>query len=109
MADATGDDRFTRDPYLADSNCCSLLVVPILRRGTLGAVLVLENGLFRGAFSTERLDAVKLDLRANWPSRWTTPSCTPSSLARARESSPSATRHAGASGETCTTALSSGS
>jgi signal transduction histidine kinase len=60
VADATGDDRFTRDPYFTDSSCCSLLAVPILRRGTLRAVLVLENRLIRGAFSTERLDAVKL-------------------------------------------------
>jgi signal transduction histidine kinase len=60
VADATADDRFTRDPYFADSDRCSLLAVPILRRGTLRAVLVLENRLIRGAFFTERLDAVKL-------------------------------------------------
>jgi signal transduction histidine kinase len=60
VADATGDDRFTRDPYFTDSSRCSLLAVPIFRRGTLRAVLVLENRLIRGAFSTERLDAVKL-------------------------------------------------
>jgi signal transduction histidine kinase len=60
VADATGDDRFTRDPYFTDRSCCSLLAVPILRRGTLRAVLMLENRLIRGAFSTERLDVVKL-------------------------------------------------
>jgi signal transduction histidine kinase len=60
VPDATGDERFTRDPYFTDSRCCSLLAVPILRRGTLRAVLVLENRLIRGAFSSERLDAVKL-------------------------------------------------
>jgi signal transduction histidine kinase len=60
VADATGDDRFTRDPYFTDSSYCSLLAVPILRHGTLRAVLMLENRLIRGAFSTERLDAVKL-------------------------------------------------
>ena len=42
------------------STCCSLLAVPILSRGTLRAVLLLENRLIRGAFTTERLDAVKL-------------------------------------------------
>jgi signal transduction histidine kinase len=60
VGDATRDDRFASDPYFADSRCCSLLAVPILRRGTLGAVLVLENRLIRRAFSPERLDAVKL-------------------------------------------------
>jgi signal transduction histidine kinase len=58
--DATRDDRFARDPYLAEVDCCSLLALPILSRGTLRAVLVLENRLIRGAFSTERLDAVRL-------------------------------------------------
>ena len=58
--DATRDDRFARDPYFTDVDCCSLLAVPILSRGTLRAVLLLENRLIRGAFTTERLDAVKL-------------------------------------------------
>ncbi|HTQ92100.1 MAG TPA: GAF domain-containing protein, partial [Streptosporangiaceae bacterium] len=60
VADATGDDRFARDPYFADAGCCALLALPILSRGTLQAVLLLENRLIRGAFTTDRLDAVKL-------------------------------------------------
>ena len=60
VADATRDDRFARDPYFTDVDCCSLLAVPILSRGALQAVLLLENRLIRGAFTTERLDAVKL-------------------------------------------------
>jgi predicted ATPase/signal transduction histidine kinase len=58
--DATSDDRFARDPYFAHVTCCSLLAVPVLSRGILRAVLLLENRLLRGAFTTERLDAVKL-------------------------------------------------
>jgi signal transduction histidine kinase len=58
--DATRDDRFARDPYLTDLDCCSLLALPVLSRGTLRAILLLENRLIRGAFTTERLDAVKL-------------------------------------------------
>jgi signal transduction histidine kinase len=58
--DATRDDRFARDPYFAHVDCCSLLAVPILSRGLLRAVLMLENRLIRGAFTIERLDAVKL-------------------------------------------------
>ncbi len=58
--DATQDDRFARDPYFADGGCCSLLALPVFSRGRLRAVLVLENRLLRGAFTTERLDAVKL-------------------------------------------------
>jgi signal transduction histidine kinase len=60
VGDATGDDRFARDPHFADVACCALLAVPVLGRGTLRAVLVLENRLIRGAFTAERLDAVKL-------------------------------------------------
>jgi predicted ATPase/signal transduction histidine kinase len=60
VGDATRDDRFARDPYFTHVECCSLLALPILSRGTLQAVLVLENRLIRGAFSTGRLDAVKL-------------------------------------------------
>ena len=60
VSDATRDDRFTRDPYFADADCCSLLAVPIFSRGTLRAVLLLENRLLRGAFSAERLDGVRL-------------------------------------------------
>jgi signal transduction histidine kinase/predicted ATPase len=60
VRDATHDDRFARDPHLTGLTCCSLLAVPILGRATLRAVLVLENRLMRGAFTAERLDAVKL-------------------------------------------------
>ncbi len=54
------DDRFARDPYFEGAGGCSILAVPILSRGALRAALVLENRLIRGAFSAERLDAVKL-------------------------------------------------
>ncbi|MEV8512644.1 AAA family ATPase [Dactylosporangium sp. NPDC051484] len=60
VPDATRDDRFARDPYFTGVTCCSLLAVPILSRGTLQAMLLLENRLIRGAFTTERLDGVKL-------------------------------------------------
>ena len=60
VADAARDDRFARDPYFAGVDCCSLLAVPILGRGTLRAVLLLENRLLGGAFTAGRLDAVKL-------------------------------------------------
>jgi signal transduction histidine kinase len=60
VGDATRDDRFARDPYFARVDCCALLALPVLSRGVLQAVLLLENRLLRGAFSTERLDAVQL-------------------------------------------------
>jgi signal transduction histidine kinase len=60
VADVTGDDRFARDPYFTSLERCSLLVVPILSQGRPRVVLLLENRLLRGAFTTERLDAVTL-------------------------------------------------
>jgi signal transduction histidine kinase len=60
VADATDDDRFARDPYFANLDRCSLLAVPILSRGALRAVLLLENHLIRAAFTADRLDAVTL-------------------------------------------------
>ncbi|MEV6969361.1 diguanylate cyclase [Hamadaea sp. NPDC051192] len=60
VSDATRDDRFARDPYFGDVDRCSLLAVPIVNRGVLQAVLLLENRLVRSAFATERLDGVRL-------------------------------------------------
>jgi signal transduction histidine kinase len=60
VGDATRDDRFARDPYFDGVASCSLLAVPILSRGEPRALLLLENRLIRGAFTTGRLDAVKL-------------------------------------------------
>ena len=60
VEDATRDDRFARDPYLAGVESCSLLVVPIFKQGAMRAVLLLENRLSSGAFSADRLDAVLL-------------------------------------------------
>jgi diguanylate cyclase (GGDEF)-like protein len=60
VEDATHDDRFARDPYLAGLDRCSLLVVPIEVQHQPRAVLILENRLGSGAFSAERLDAVML-------------------------------------------------
>jgi len=60
VEDVTRDDRFASDPYFADITGCSLLALPILSRGTLRAVLLLENRLIRAAFATERLDAIRL-------------------------------------------------
>src|SRR4051794_2952091 len=40
---ATRDERFARDPYLADVECRSVLALPIPSRGALHAVLLLET------------------------------------------------------------------
>jgi diguanylate cyclase (GGDEF)-like protein len=60
VEDATRDGRFAGDPYIAGLDCCALLLVPILSHGAPRAMLLLENGLARGAFTADRLDAVTL-------------------------------------------------
>jgi predicted ATPase/signal transduction histidine kinase len=60
LEDAASDPRFRQDPYLAQLDQLSLLVVPILNHGGVSAMLLLENRLSRGAFSADRLDAVTL-------------------------------------------------
>ncbi len=60
VEDATRDDRFASDPYIAALERCSLLVVPILSQGVPRAMLLMENTLSRGAFAADRLDAVML-------------------------------------------------
>ncbi|WP_307797953.1 sensor histidine kinase [Actinoplanes flavus] len=60
VADATRDDRFARDPYLAGLDHCSLLAMPIPSRAVDVAVLVLENHRQGGVFSTDRLETVEL-------------------------------------------------
>ncbi|BAL88309.1 putative multi-sensor signal transduction histidine kinase [Actinoplanes missouriensis 431] len=58
--DATGDDRFSHDPYLSGLDLCALLVVPVPSHNVAHAVLVLENHRQRGIFSTDRLETVRL-------------------------------------------------
>lgn len=60
VEDATGDSRFSMDPYFSTMERCSLLIVPISSKGQPRAMLLLENRLVRGAFSADRLDAVML-------------------------------------------------
>jgi diguanylate cyclase (GGDEF)-like protein len=58
--DAVADDRFARDRYLAGLHRCSLLVVPLLRQGTVRAVLMLAARETSGAFTADRVDTVML-------------------------------------------------
>ncbi|MCK9905091.1 diguanylate cyclase [Frankia sp. Cpl3] len=60
VANAARDDRFCRDPYFTGLDRCSLLVIPITIRGRLQAMLLLENRMISGAFSTERLDGIMI-------------------------------------------------
>ncbi len=60
LNEALRDERFNRDPYVQALPHCSMLLLPVLSKGELRAMLVLENRQSRSAFSTDRLDAVTL-------------------------------------------------
>jgi signal transduction histidine kinase len=59
LDDAAGDERFARDPYFAAVEACSLLALPIQAGGALQAVLLLENRVDRGTFTSEHLESVQ--------------------------------------------------
>ncbi|WP_295449026.1 AAA family ATPase [uncultured Thiodictyon sp.] len=58
--DAVIDRRFAGDPHFADLPLCSLLGLPVFGHGRLTAFLVLENRLFRAAFTAARIEAVSM-------------------------------------------------
>ena len=108
VPDATSDDRFARDPYFADADCCSLLAVPILSRGdAAGAVAAGEpadaGGVYRRAARRRQPD--RRSARRVAGQR---PAVCPSLPRPARGSLPPPIRPASASSATCTTAPSSG-
>ncbi len=57
---ATVDERFISDPYIQTHQPKSILCVPIVYQGKLIGLLYLENHLTTDAFSSKRLEIVKL-------------------------------------------------
>lgn len=59
VGDALKHDLLSDDPYIQASGCRSVLCLPLLSRGTLLAILYMENQLV-DAFTAERLAALRL-------------------------------------------------
>lgn len=60
LDNAVDDPRFTQDPYLDGLDICAVLAVTVQSHGEPRAMLVLENRLWRGTFTEDRLDAVRI-------------------------------------------------
>jgi predicted ATPase len=60
LGDAPQHDTFGDDPYIAASQCRSILCLPLLSRGVLVAILYMENQHLVDAFTAERLSALRL-------------------------------------------------
>jgi predicted ATPase/signal transduction histidine kinase/tRNA A-37 threonylcarbamoyl transferase component Bud32 len=60
LNNATQEGQFTRDPYIAATQPKSILCTPLLHQGKLTGILYLENNLTEGAFTTDRLELLKV-------------------------------------------------
>jgi signal transduction histidine kinase len=60
LNNATQEGQFTRDPYIAATQPKSILCTPLQHQGKLTGILYLENNLTEGAFTTDRLELLKL-------------------------------------------------
>jgi len=60
LNNAVQEGQFTRDPYVAATQPKSILCTPLLHQGKLTGILYLENNLTEGAFTTDRLELLKL-------------------------------------------------
>ena len=60
LNDATHEGIFTNDAYITRTQPKSVLCAPILNQGKLTGILYLENNIAIGAFTSERLEVVKI-------------------------------------------------
>jgi signal transduction histidine kinase/CheY-like chemotaxis protein len=60
LEDASTEPTFTSDPYIQQHHPKSLLCTPLIKQGKLIGILYLENNLSTGAFTSDRLEVLKL-------------------------------------------------
>jgi predicted ATPase/signal transduction histidine kinase/tRNA A-37 threonylcarbamoyl transferase component Bud32 len=60
LNDATHEGQYTRDPYIVATQPKSILCTPLLNQGKLSGILYLENNLTTGAFTSDRVETLKI-------------------------------------------------
>ncbi len=60
LDDASENERFAKDPYIKKNKTRSILCMPIISKGNLIGILYLENNLTTNAFTSHRLDLLRL-------------------------------------------------
>ncbi|MGH8772941.1 MAG: GAF domain-containing protein, partial [Burkholderiales bacterium] len=60
IADASRDERFAGDAYIAARQPKSILCLPILLKQKLSAILYLENNLSAGSFTDDRIEVMQV-------------------------------------------------
>lgn len=58
--DATSDHRFLGDPYILNIKPKSILCVPVIHQGKFGGIFYLENNLAANAFTSERIEVMRI-------------------------------------------------
>ena len=58
--DATSDQRFLGDPYILGIKPKSILCVPVIHQGKFGGIFYLENNLVANAFTSERIEVMRI-------------------------------------------------
>ncbi|GAA6617479.1 AAA family ATPase [Scytonema sp. NUACC26] len=60
LNDAANEGSFTRDRYIIATQPKSILCTPLLYQGKLSGILYLENNLTTGAFTSDRVEVLKI-------------------------------------------------
>ncbi len=60
LSNATTNKNFNTDPYIKQHQCKSILCAPLLNQGQLIGIIYLENNLITGAFTSDRLELLKV-------------------------------------------------
>ncbi|MBR8833309.1 MAG: AAA family ATPase [Stigonema ocellatum SAG 48.90 = DSM 106950] len=60
LNDAVNEGQFTRDSYITATQPKSILCTPLLNQGKLSGILYLENNLTTGAFTSDRVEVLKI-------------------------------------------------
>ena len=60
LGNASEAEQFSRDPYIVTTQPKSILCTPLLNQGKLSGILYLENNLTTGAFTSDRIDVLRV-------------------------------------------------
>ena len=60
LNDAVNEGQFTSDPYMIATRPKSILCTPLLNQGKLSGILYLENNLTTGAFTSDRVETLRI-------------------------------------------------
>jgi predicted ATPase/serine phosphatase RsbU (regulator of sigma subunit)/tRNA A-37 threonylcarbamoyl transferase component Bud32 len=60
LSDATVEGNFTNDAYIQHHQPKSILCFPLINQGQLVSIIYLENNLTAGAFTSERLEVLRI-------------------------------------------------